>query len=390
MRNSGERRVGERYPGEKGKYHPETVWEKMAREVRGGVSAVVEGIQGEARRIRDERVEAREREEIIRERFFDPEKIERVEIDPRLKQPFLNVMERMGEYFLDNGYLEERDYPAFFKEHLTGGNPDKRLAIEVGGQRRMGRGILGMYCPPSKERGRGRDERGFMEGTVYINEALFREGEEEIEKTLCHEFIHFLVAHEIALGKNSSADAEIRRGGFIDEALTEGLAQKIYPEAHMTYLPQVRMMDFANLTSGTVNDYGRFLAEGVIDANVGPIGNRKFRGNVERFMRDRGSLSLRHAARSEEYLEAQRYLIEENVVRREIGTPGEYRRAMRMLAERPVDDREYLDDCIWAIDEKYIDAHVSRKDDWGARRALGEELRRYRGRVKGLYRGEGK
>ena len=42
------------------------------------------------------------------------EKIKRLEIDPKLVEPFKNVMGRMEDYFVKKGYDSQRNYSAMF------------------------------------------------------------------------------------------------------------------------------------------------------------------------------------------------------------------------------------------------------------------------------------
>ena len=82
----------------------------------------------------------------------------------------------------------------------------------------------------------------------------------EIEKTLCHEFIHFLVMNNLVL---LDSDSELFLSGFLNEGYTEMITQEIYPNVLPTYIPQVAITNLAHTLTNTKKDFSKFLLQRV-------------------------------------------------------------------------------------------------------------------------------
>ena len=178
--------------------------------------------------------------------LLSEENLSKINIDPRLVDSFKRVIKKMQVYFNSNGYTSERNYQEFFNEYLLNPDSSKNLSFFLNDEpSKIGAG--GFYTNDGKR--------------ICIDESNTRTNE-NLDSTLCHEFIHFLVMRGII--NEQTADPQIRFGGFINEALTEMLNRQMYPNSS-AYEPQVCMMEFANLLSNNVNNYSLFL-KGEIDA----------------------------------------------------------------------------------------------------------------------------
>ena len=131
------------------------------------------------------------------------ENLAKINIDPRLVDSFKRVMKKMQVYFNSNGYTSERDYQAFFYEYLLNPDNTKNLSLFLNDEPSK-IGADGFYTNDGKR--------------ICIDESNSRK-DENLDSTLCHEFIHFLVMRGII--DEQYADPQIRFGGFINEALTE-------------------------------------------------------------------------------------------------------------------------------------------------------------------------
>ena len=169
--------------------------------------------------------------------FTSPEVLSKIDIDPRLEDSFKRVMNKLQEYFNANGYTSQRNYKEYLEKYLLNSGKDNlRIYINKIANKNVG----GFY-------NRGKSE-------ICINENILLGVNERIDSTLCHEFIHFLVMHELVEGKS---EPDIFQGGFINESLTEMLTQQMYPTSN-AYDAQVAMQKFANLVSGKENNFSRW------------------------------------------------------------------------------------------------------------------------------------
>ena len=129
----------------------------------------------------------------------------------------------------------------------------KRLSFEVSDD-----------LPPQKA--------GVYSGNIYFNQKNRKNNDEfirlnskfvesasqiEIEKVLCHEFIHFLVMNNLIL---LDSDSELFLSEFLNEGYTEMLTQEIYPGVLPTYTPQTAIIDLAHTLTNTKKDFSLFLS----------------------------------------------------------------------------------------------------------------------------------
>lgn len=254
------------------------------------------------------------------------ENLAKINIDPRLVDSFKRVMKKMQVYFNSNGYTSERDYQTFFNEYLLNPDNTKNLSLFLNDEpSKIGAG--GFYTSDGKR--------------ICIDESNSRK-DENLDSTLCHEFIHFLVMRGII--NEQYADPQIRFGGFINEALTEMLNRQMYPNSG-AYEPQVSMMQFANLLSNNVNNYSMFLRGNIDAKGYGASAWNNFVTNAKAYQAKwKGKPFLMADARKDElYINAQRELINSKISVHLIKSFSDYTEKIDILMQRPAPDLEYME-----------------------------------------------
>lgn len=258
--------------------------------------------------------------------LLSEENLSKINIDPRLVDSFKRVIKKMQVYFNSNGYTSERNYQEFFNEYLLNPDSSKNLSFFLNDEpSKIGAG--GFYTNDGKR--------------ICIDESNTRTNE-NLDSTLCHEFIHFLVMRGII--NEQTADPQIRFGGFINEALTEMLNRQMYPNSS-AYEPQVSMMEFANLLSNNVNNYSLFL-KGHIDAKgYGAASWNNFVANAKAYQEKWHGKPFRlvEARKDELYIEAQRKLINSKISAHLIKSFSDYVEKIDILMKRPAPDDEYIE-----------------------------------------------
>lgn len=254
------------------------------------------------------------------------ENLAKINIDSRLVDSFKRVMKKMQVYFNSNGYTSERDYQAFFYEYLLNPDNTKNLSLFLNDEpSKIGAG--GFYTNDGKK--------------ICIDESNSRK-DENLDSTLCHEFIHFLVMRGII--DEQYADPQIRFGGFINEALTEMLNRQMYPNSG-AYEPQVSMMEFANLLSNNVNNYSMFLRGNIDAKGYGASAWNNFVANAKAYQSKwKGKPFLMSDARKDKlYINAQRELINSKISGHLIKSFSDYTEKIDILMQRPAPDLEYME-----------------------------------------------
>lgn len=254
------------------------------------------------------------------------ENLSKINIDPRLVDSFRRVMKKMQVYFNSNGYTSERDYQAFFNEYLLNPDNTKNLSLFLNDEPSK-IGAAGFYTDDGKR--------------ICIDESNSIK-DENLDSTLCHEFIHFLVMRGII--NEQYADPQIRFGGFINEALTEMLNKQMYPNSG-AYEPQVSMMGFANLLSNNVNNYSMFLRGNIDAKGYGASAWNNFIANAKAYQSKwKGKPFLMADARKDElYINAQRELINSKISVHLIKSFSDYTEKIDILMQRPAPDLEYME-----------------------------------------------
>ncbi len=255
--------------------------------------------------------------------FTQDDVLKNIDIDPRLVESFKRVMTRLQKYFNEKGYTKDRDYKEYLERNLFKLG-DKSISIGV--DNNMHPNLGGFY--------------NRFECKIRINETKLNE--EYLDSILCHEFIHFLVMHELEYGV---AEEAIIEGGFINEALTELLTQDIYPDVNAdAYRAQVTMHKFANKLSGNENNFRMFLL-GKIDAKCLSAAWMNYLNCCDSFQDEfdeLGYIDLNEAQHNKNYILAQRALITLYINTHTIRSFQEYCDNVKKLVLRPVMDEEYV------------------------------------------------
>ena len=283
-------------------------------------------------------------------------KFDKLNVAPELEQTFKNVIRRMAVYFEANGYLDKRDYTEMFKKYLIDGDFKFEVSDEPS---KIGAG--GFY--------------NFFENRIVIDSNIMENGL-ELEQVLCHEFIHFLVMHDI-YKKRFTEDKKIR---FINEAFTESLARNIYPEVKTNaYEPQVKMMDFANILMGKANNYGLFLQTGSDGLNSSAALMHFIRevNSYHSNFSETGFL-MGTAAKNEDYINAQRDLINICIKAHNIKTVDQYVEVLEKLLHRPVEDAEFISKLLDNIENFIISSTLVAYDKKEVEPELKKQLKEMR------------
>ena len=174
-----------------------------------------------------------------------PKNLSKIRIQPILIPIFVNTMQRMQNYFNKHNYTKHFNYKELFKEFILTNDASKVLKIRADFSMNLNDNN-GYYSSEMNE--------------IILNGSLLEL--KNIEFTLCHEFIHFITEQVFKrkMFKNSK-NMKLYKNGFIKEALTEMLSMEIYPEfSNITgYISLVKMMEFVNELSGSINHYQSFL-----------------------------------------------------------------------------------------------------------------------------------
>ena len=265
--------------------------------------------------------------------FIKDTVISKINIDSRLIPSFKRVMEKIQNYFNDKGYVKDRNYQEYLEKYLIN-SKENNLKIEV--KEITKKGVLGFY---QKSQNR-----------ICINNTTLNS--DDLDATLCHEFIHFLVMH--GLTKDNS-DPEISQPGFINEALTEMLTRQMYPNSK-GYDAQVAMQEYANILSNKVNNYNKFL-KGVADARYASSDWLNYVSSANAFQKDfkeQGYIDLLEAQNNENYLKAQRYLINLFLKLNSSKNFALYVDCLDKLLSRPAIDDDYINQFIEKIDQNFL------------------------------------
>lgn len=302
--------------------------------------------------------------------FTEDSIIDKIDIDPRLIDSFKRVMKKIQEYFNANGYTSQRNYKEYLERFLlNSGEQNMRFYINKIDPVNVG----GFYNKHRHE--------------ICINEDILNRSIETLDSTLCHEFIHFLVMHNLEVGK---ADPDIIEGGFINEALTEMLTQQMYPTSR-AYDAQVSMQKFANLVSGKTNKFSKFL-QGFIDARYSSHDWENFIWYANNFQNDfnkAGYINLGQAQTNENFIKAQRRLISLFICHNGKITIDEYIDSIKKLIDRPVKDSEYINNTIVSQLDKTLISSLGLKDT-SLKEFLQQKLNELRDQIVTFKQYEGK
>lgn len=275
--------------------------------------------------------------------FLQDDFINKIDIDPRLVPSFKRILTKIQNYFNANNYTKERNYQEFLEKNLLNSSLNN-MRFYVGKIEK--KGVSGFYNKSRNE--------------ICINENQLNLSTDTLDSTLCHEFIHFLVMHDLI---PSQAEPEIINGGFINEALTEMLTQKMYPNSN-AYDAQVALHKYANLLSDEVNNYSRFL-KGFVDARRSTPDWINYVAYANEFQKDfskQGYISLALAQTNKNFIEAQRHLLNLFIKPNVKKSFDEYIDCIKKLSKRVVSDNEYVNQMIKNLDQTMVES-IKLKDN---------------------------
>lgn len=267
--------------------------------------------------------------------FTKEEVISKLDIDSRLVESFERVMRKIQIYFNANEYTSERNYKEYIEKHfINSGTNNMRIYVD-----KMDiNDVRGFYNP--------------NKNCICISEELLNKSDEELDSTLCHEFIHFLVMHELEYN-----DSKVSYYTFLNEALTEMLTQQMYSNSN-AYDAQVKMHKFTNLISNNVNNYSLFL-KGGIDASISSNEWKNYLSYTHNFQNDfnqKGYISHKEAVNNDNYINAQRYMIQLFLNVRNIKTINDYIDVIKKIDNRPVEDETYMNNYIDKLDNSFVNS----------------------------------
>lgn len=267
-----------------------------------------------------------------------PENLDKIDIDPRLKDVFIRVMYRLQNYFNKHNYTKNFNYYEFFQKYLLNSGVICKMRFKVSEKDYIGNKKFSACYQNNKWR-------------IMVSKKILNHP--QLEKIFCHEFIHFLSNYRLFVEEDiNEKNKEVYNGGFINEALTEMLTLEIYPEfkPSTTYLPQVKMMEFVNKLCGSINFYQCFLL-GYIDINVVKGFEKSntiryyednFYNSISRYQKSFADYDMVNALNSKDYLDGQRYIV--LAVLETINTFDSYFNFLKVLAEAPVSDYSFLNE----------------------------------------------
>jgi len=273
-----------------------------------------------------------------------PENFNKINIDDRLKEQFKNVLKRMSAFFEKKGYSDARNYIALFQESIL-----KEGSISVASKEHF------------KNAGVEYAAAYYQNGNIVVREDQI--GNDRLESTLCHEFIHFIVHN-----KNKNKDYT---GSFLDEGATECLTREIYPErALSSYNPQVDMIKFIQkLDNSDWNNY-RFL-KGSLPINITMYSDALT--PAENFQKK--YFAKRIDKTDSDYITFQRERIDE-FLRHAMSSKNkpieidEYLRITTLLREAPARDDIFIEKTISEHNKKFINKHIHHTNERATRAAL--------------------
>lgn len=244
------------------------------------------------------------------------ENLEKIVIDERLIPVFKQCMIDFQRYFNHMGYTKDRNYKDFFDKYLL--HPYYRLLIQCNKK-------------PNSELCDG--YYSYADRKIVIKEDLLEESFSDILGVFAHEFIHFLVLDNL-----NNKRQFINDNYSINEAMTEMLKARIYPQLEVSYLANMEMLKFWF----TMNDKELKLDTFLKNANDLEIDNIfiQLLNNYE-FSLKEGDEHIYNAKRNKKYKSIQRYLMEELEFDADL-TLDEYESIVSKLAKRPIEDINFV------------------------------------------------
>ena len=219
------------------------------------------------------------------------EAIDNINIDKKLIPIFNSAMRKIQFYFEKKGYTDIVNYGKLFQNYLSSLDGFRNLKIKIGNIPRMYR-ARGVYS--------------YYNSEIIINKKM-ADQPDEIEKTLIHEFIHFLVMHDMKVNAvNEIENIKV----FLNEGLTEILTGKILGKPPKGYESQVKLVQLYLDLLGEEFTFVRFL-QGKLEPPFINDDWLKFLelSNQYHHSTNRGEYILNKAMFNQNYVMAQKHLI---------------------------------------------------------------------------------
>lgn len=246
------------------------------------------------------------------------ENINKIKIDKKLIPAFKKTMRNFQEYFNYMGYTDTRDYNDFFKKYIISQKSIDNIKIQCN-NKPIKNDATGLY--------------NYYKNKITINSSLL-DSPKEVLDSLTHEFIHFLVMHNV---RNNKIENSIIDEQYLNEPITEMLKMKILPLSYQSYYPEILMIKFCLLMNNKILDFKDFLNEGKFyDIEF------EFKELLRIYWDSLSELEhITDALKNKNYINIQRYLID-NINIFNINNIEEYELLISKLAKRPVKDIIYM------------------------------------------------
>ena len=264
------------------------------------------------------------------------EAIDNINIDKKLIPIFNSAMRKIQYYFEKKGYTNIVNYGKLFQNYLSSLDGFRNLKIKLGN-------IPKIY--------RARGVYSYYNSEITINKKMANEPD-KIEKTLIHEFIHFLVMHDMKVNAVSEIE-DIKV--FLNEGLTEILTSKILGKARNGYEAQVKLVQLYLDLVGEEFTFVRFL-QGKLEPPFINDDWLKFLelSNQYHHSTNRGEFILNKAMFNQNYVAAQKHLIKYALTNANINNYDEFRYIYDKINNAPARHVDHVIETLRGLEFDYI------------------------------------
>lgn len=264
------------------------------------------------------------------------EAIDNINIDKKLIPIFNSAMRKIQYYFEKKGYTNIVNYGKLFQNYLSSLDGFRNLKIKLGN-------IPKIY--------RARGVYSYYNSEITINKKMANEPD-KIEKTLIHEFIHFLVMHDMKVNAVSEIE-DIKV--FLNEGLTEILTSKILGKAPNGYEAQVKLVQLYLDLVGEEFTFVRFL-QGKLEPPFINDDWLKFLelSNQYHHSTNRGEFILNKAMFNQNYVAAQKHLIKYALTNANINNYDEFRYIYDKINNAPARHVDHVIETLRGLEFDYI------------------------------------
>ncbi len=250
------------------------------------------------------------------------ENIKKINIDSSLIPIFKIVITKIDAYFKKNNLMDAKDWDAYFKKYLLS-NGTEQLTIRL--------------INESEESIGGEYRRDRHEMTVH---PLNKENIDSICSSFCHEFIHFLVMHDLSFLDDRFSDSRI-----LNEGMTEYLTMNIMNlKTFSLYLNEIKMAKFYSLINQNKNPFFYFLNDKFTpNYNIHAITN--IIRSSERYYHDSSLNSV---------MQVQREIINHSLDNFPLNSFDDFVNLLTIINNRPYFDYQYINIIFENIIDRYI------------------------------------